>query len=474
MISFVELKKYKVSVVLVLFFIIGIWFVVIRPMGPSFSMVPGDLGDARFNVYILEHFYQWFVGQIDDYWDAPIFFPFQESIAFSDNLLGSAPIYVVFRVLGFDNLSAFQAWYIFGFCLNYLSAICVLLRMDFKPVAIGVGAFLFTFGLPVLGQEGHAQLVYRFCVPLVCYFLWYFIEESRLELLIIFVFFLVWQFFLSIYLGVFLFFLLIVLLFLIPFSVPASTAWERLTLFPNRIILAWSKASFIKKIISMLSIILLVIGIIVLFEPYLKASKSYGFGRDFTTITSMLPRLQSYFIADNSRILGFLVGNVSSIPMRHEHQLFSGLAVIVLILAGILGNYKEKNESKAFIYLISTIILIVITLYFNDSSFYYLIWWLPGINSIRAVTRIILVLLWPLSFFVAWVVHCLSIIQNHNRRWIRLAIFLLIVLMISESVFFTHTLFNKEEAQTRIENLRKKIPATLPEDPILYVAWNKE
>ena len=39
-------------------FILGMWLVIIRPLGPQLALVPGDLGDARFNNYVLEQFFR--------------------------------------------------------------------------------------------------------------------------------------------------------------------------------------------------------------------------------------------------------------------------------------------------------------------------------------------------------------------------------------------------------------------------------
>ena len=34
-------------------FLVGFWFIAIQPLGPDLSRMPGDLGDTRFNNYIL-------------------------------------------------------------------------------------------------------------------------------------------------------------------------------------------------------------------------------------------------------------------------------------------------------------------------------------------------------------------------------------------------------------------------------------
>lgn len=215
--------------------ILGLWLVILRPLGSRFAFIPGDLGDARFNNYVLEHFFRCVTGLTRDYWNAPFFFPFQQTISFGDNLLGSAPFYAIFRWAGLDMASAFQGWYILGSLLNFVAAGYVLWRLKLKPLAVGTGAFFFVFGLPLLAQENHVQLLYRFCVPLVCFSLWRFYQAPRLRALASLVAWLVWQFFLTIYLGIFLLLLLAVLVVLLPFNVPTETFGQRLAVWPRHL-----------------------------------------------------------------------------------------------------------------------------------------------------------------------------------------------------------------------------------------------
>ena len=124
-----------------LLFGLGLWLVVIRPLGPGLARIPGDLGDIRFNTYVLEHFFRWLSGLDKSYWTMPIFYPFPSTTAFSDNLLGSAPFFALFRWAGLDRESAYQGWYILGFCLNYLAAFFVFSRLKLSPLAAAAGAF---------------------------------------------------------------------------------------------------------------------------------------------------------------------------------------------------------------------------------------------------------------------------------------------------------------------------------------------
>ena len=160
------------TIILAVVCLFGLWMVVIVPLGPRLANIPGDLGDARLNNYLLEHFFRWISGLDKSFWNAEFFYPYPDTVAFSDNFLGSGIFYALFRWIGLDQETAYQGWYIWGFFLNYLAAAYVLSRLKFNPIGAAAGAFFFAFGLPVLAKESHAQLLYRFGVPLACLCLW--------------------------------------------------------------------------------------------------------------------------------------------------------------------------------------------------------------------------------------------------------------------------------------------------------------
>src|SRR5690606_18260363 len=99
--------------------ILGVYFIVLNITGTNFAYFPGYLGYARFNMYILEHAHKFLSGSIDSFWSAPFMYPEKEVITYSDNLLGSAPIYSFFRILGYDLITSFQFWLITVITLNY-------------------------------------------------------------------------------------------------------------------------------------------------------------------------------------------------------------------------------------------------------------------------------------------------------------------------------------------------------------------
>ena len=426
--------------------------------------MPGDLGDARLNNLFLEHFFRWLTRLDPDYWNATFFYPYQKTIAFSDNLLGSAPFYAVFRLIGLDQVSAYQGWYILGYGFNFAAAAYVLGRLKLKPLAVGAGAFFFTFGLPLLAQENHAQLLYRFGIPLACYLLWRFYEAPRLRYLVGVGFWLVWQFYLTIYNGIFLLLLLAALVVLLSFCVPAQSIRQRLLLWPQRVKQAWLQAPIIGKMLALLAIVALGAAFAGLIRPYYWVSRVYGFSRSWDVVSTMLPNWRSYFLADRS-LLWNSTSLFSGMPARHEQQLFPGIAVLALVVLGIAGRFKTKNHRLAWLHFLAAALLVVLTLEIRGASLYRFIWQIPGMNSLRAVTRVQLVVMWPLTLYTAWVIDGLLGQLRPRLRWMKVIAYLAAGLLLAESVFYNHLTYNKYDAQKRLVEIRQLIPASIPERP---------
>jgi len=204
---------------------IGLYLTPLNIYGPDFSKVPGDFGDARFNNYILEHDFKYFTGKVDKYWDAPFMYPYNNVIAFSDNLLGSAPIYSAFRLIGYDRETAFQFWLLALFILNFVCCYLALNKWSKNSVLSSVGAYIFSFSILLVGNIYNVQTVPRFMVPLVFYWSWQYFNKKEIKYFLYVGLGVVFQFYCAIYLG---FLLLYALLFLL---IAYVTVYRDFTLF---------------------------------------------------------------------------------------------------------------------------------------------------------------------------------------------------------------------------------------------------
>jgi len=141
------------------------------------DLMPGDIGDARLNNYFLENIYLFLRGTSDSLWHLGFFYPFPFTGGFSDNLFGSSPVYLFFRALNIKSDTAFQFWFLAGYLFNFIASYYSFRKLGGRPLAASVGALIFTFALPTTAHTDHAQLHYRFGLPLALTFLVFFFER---------------------------------------------------------------------------------------------------------------------------------------------------------------------------------------------------------------------------------------------------------------------------------------------------------
>ncbi len=458
----------QTSAMALLFGAVGLAFVV----GPSVidGRIPGDIGDARFNSYVLEHFFRWITGQAPSFWNADFFYPFPLTIAFSDNHLGNAFIYAAFRAIGLVREDAFRAWYVVGFVVNFAAAVYALVRLGYAELPAAAGAFLFTFGMPVMVQAGHAQLLYRFGVPLAVLALEEFRSHGQLRHLALAAFWTTWQFYCSIYDGYFLSLLLLALLIghalchrgspIVGLRSLASAARKQWTDPPAR-----TKAAFL------LTMTVLAALMVLLCAPYVEVDRLYGFRRYWFETAQMLPRPVSYLLASGSRLWPSKGALFDALPMRHEHAMFIGAAPLLAIaVATTLRLANRATLDRLFApAAFAVLLLVLLTLWVDGHSAYRVLARLPGANAIRSVTRVIVILMFPFGLLLAASLN--AILGARLPGCFRTgAVAALIALLFAESSFITHITATKQQWQARMAAVAAKLPPNLPSAPILLLA----
>lgn len=436
-----------------------------------FRALPGDLGDPRFNSYVLEHLYQWMTGLTPTLWSPAFFYPFEGTLAFSDNHFGTGWIYALMRATGFDREYAYAGWFAVAVILNFWASYYALKKLNFSVIAAAAGAFTFAFGLAVLHKEAHAQLTYRFAIPLAFYAFYQFLLSGRSVYLAQAAAWGAVQFYLSIYLGVFLAYLLIITA-VVYWAVNAQRTASQLRQL---------RASGIKRsgIMSWSMILISAILVAILLYQYQSVSIQYGFRRSAEEIMTMLPRPESYLVADRSVLSSWVGSGVSGIPMRHEHQMFFGLGISVIALVGcVLAWRLENNGSLVKVAAITLLALVLFTTLFGSFSFYHLVLKVPGLSSVRAVSRVVLVMMLPLAILVA------AAFEAIHQKWqvqsqpnmLTGALLLMVVILVLTLETVMYKPYNSPVAawRERKAEVEKLLPANIPQDAILYLTQKKD
>ena len=441
-----------------------------------FTAIPGNFGDPRLNSVFLEHVYGWVMGRYPSLWSPQFFYPFENVLAFSDNHLGSVPIYMLLRLLDFSREGAMAGWIVAGCALNFIASYWVLRKLSFSGFAAAAGAFVFSSAMPVLGEPDHAQLVYRFATPLCFYYFWLAIQKGEPAKLGIAALWLAEQFYCSIYLGVFLSYLLLATFIASLLINPKGffpflwRSWQSY----------WQTESILKKGLAIGGVIIGVGLIVALLWKYKLVAKDYGYSWSRAEILSLLPRPGSYLVADQSPISSFLGKTAQGISWRHPHQLFIGFGIACFFCAGLLITgfavlrHKIAQDARiklAWVVSLALLLLVITTLSINDHSVYQYLLKLPGVNGLRVVSRIILVELLPVAILVAIACTALERVLAKSSRTLQLSIFLISALLISTE---TLTLEIPKKTFTqwreRITTQRTLLPEPLAVNSVLYIS----
>lgn len=446
-----------------------------------FRATPGDLIDGRFNSVILEHLFNWlrlgFNGNWTDVWSPTFFYPYPNVLALSDNHFGTAISYITLRYAGFSREVSYGGWYVLGVSLNFICSYWVFRRLQFGAFSSSAAAFVFAFSLPVIAQDSHSQLTYRLAIPFAFLCLWNLLKYQKIRSLAWLTFWVSFQFFCSIYLGIFL------TLFLIACCLAFYLTGNRLSaasLFENL-----SKQNKVKQLALFILIILSAIATISLGVKYQAVSQQFGFTADTFEINQMIPRLESYLIADRSVLSAFIgqifSNHLGSLAYRGEHQLFFGIGVLVLLAIGswrcwakktlAMDSVHQAQTNVARVAFIALVILFFGTLMFGAGSAWNQIATLPGLKFIRAVSRIVLIMAFPASIIVALGCEYLNTLFKNKSLLKEMSLILFIALLLGgETIFFQKNRTPFELWRERIQLLSGDLPNPLPANSILFVA----
>lgn len=437
------IKDYSIPFLLLL---CGLYLVPISIFELDFSKIPGDFGDARFNNYILEHGYKFITGRVNSYWDAPFMFPYKSSISFSDNLLGTVPIYSIYRILNFSRETSFQLWLLTMFLLNYTITYFVLKKWSQNSILAAVGSYIFAFSILLVGNIYNVQTMPRFIIPLLFYWGWLYLKEKKIIHLYGLGIGLVYQFYCGIYLGFFTFYVLI--FFVISYFLVFKDK-EFLLQFKQKTILLKTLVA-----ITVSSILLLPLMI-----PYFENSKINGF-RSFEEVIATIPTIRSYFFTSKEPILWQILSeHGTKLNLYWCHFLFIGALPWIAIMISPIVLFSKKvtksNKQLLLVIILGLALSMFFTLNFNSWTPYKLIYKLPGFSSMRSINRIINT---EILYFILILVFVFKELITINKNF-KLIILILPILVVFDNLIYPQKImrFDKKESINEINFVKKNI-----------------
>lgn len=348
----------------------------------EFKVVQGGGIDSRLNHYFLEHSYKWAMDSSYDFelWSPPFYYPAENMLALSDNLLGSAPIYWLLRSVADPTLS-YQLWLMGLSLLSFLSMFVVCRALKANWVLSLAGAYLFAFGLAVQGQIGHPQLLGQFFAPPALYFLVRFLQAPSLIRLGAMAVFSFLQLMAGVYLGWFLF-MGIGVYVLLAVSSNRNTR-ERVLVFLR---------TSLPGVAAVLGVMALIT--VTFMAPYLRMSAEISGGWGMDVVEPFLHPVKVWVLPNPQSLLHGLWMPPNLFPPVPEGA--HTLGVISLIFIGAMGwiifhrNDQPLVARFCLLCLLTVLILVTISVTwpFNFSFWSVVYRLVPGAKAIRAVNRI--------------------------------------------------------------------------------------
>jgi len=462
-----ELLKKNIPIVFTIFLLtIGIFFFFRPIFTSSFHYSQSGIGDTVLNNFFLEHSFQMVTNHAytGSWWSPLFFYPQSNTLTYSDNLWGTAPLYWLFRII-FLPFTAFQLWMIGVAILNYVSFYLLSRTLKMNTWFSSFGSFLFAFGLPSTMQLGHQQLLPRFYVVFAILFLYKYLINKKPHNFALFLIFTYLQLLAGIYLGWF-------LIFTAPIFIIAYTIYHK-----DKIIL---RSLLNYKILA--SLILFLLATTATMLPYARTQKELG-GRSYGEIQTMIPSVISYVNFPSGAILhqlypSYFENEARLLPMRHEQYLFIGIFFIFLSILTLIAFVRnEKSARLPPIFIIGILIFILLTILsiripFTNFSLWEGIYnFIPGAGVIRAVARI-----WTISYiflFLAVMILVSDLFLKTTSKVLKSILFILAFLSCVEQINLTPNYFNKDQQLAIQAQINETIKDVMKNNELsaFYLQW---
>jgi hypothetical protein len=290
------------------------------PLVPNLgSHVANDLGDSLLNMFIMA----WNARTVpltEQWWNMPQFHPAPGSTAFSEHLLGLSPITTPVLLLTHNPVLAYNLALFLSFPLTALAAHLLAWSLTKRHDAALVSGIAFGFAPYRTAQLAHVQVLSSYWMPLALAGLVRYFDDRRVRWLVLFAAAWLMQ---ALACGYYFFYLSVLIGLWLLWFVVGRERWGDLA----RVFGVWAAA---------------VLAIAPVLYGYWRIQRQYGMRRWPNEIAAFSADVASVFKAPPAlRLWGWL----DAID-RPESELFPGLTILVLIVAGAVVGWRTLAAGR--------------------------------------------------------------------------------------------------------------------------------
>ena len=355
------------------------------------AILQADPGDTLLNAYFLEHAFKHFTSinifNPSQFWSPSFFWPINNTLTWSDHLLGQSVIYGIFRPI-FNPINAYVCWISATLILNYVSIRKALTKIspNTKDIWISITTLVTTFSPAIAVQLGHPQLLSLFIIGPILYECHRLITEKTES------------FALSnwIYLSCLLLINGFFNIYTFVYACYGVLICSAIHIF-NRILNRTTQFRLGKNL-TFNTGFLVIAGFINLYIylPYLQTLKTFG-NRPIELIINNLPKPAGWLLGNDWLLLppgwNYQTINPDWISGA-EQDLFPGWGLLILLMAAVLTLFKRQKNNGAENWLIAITLMILLTLSFDGKTGWLVMMkLLPGSGSLRASSRVAMMII---------------------------------------------------------------------------------
>jgi len=373
-----------------------------------------NAADPLLNAYLLSWGAHALVSAPLALFQANIFYPAPDALAFSDTLLGIQPIFGPLSALAGSPVLAYNLTFLSAFVLNGLAMAGLAWFLFARPTPALAAGFLYAFALPRFAHLTHLQLCSAWWIPLALLSVEAWFRRPRRAVAALLAVLIWLQFLSSAYLGIMLG------LLLIPYLAVRARAERRRVTF--RLALPHLGAALCVGAVLLLPVAL----------PYARSQAQWGHQRGLADLVRYSAQPASLLAADRS---SWLYGTLTA-PLRRrdvpwESALFAGLAPLALAALGFLARRRTPHAAgtaweavaRALTAFGATALILALgpILIWADAPAQWplpylgLFLGIPGLGGMRAPARFALLALAPLALLGAGGVARLTALVRERR-----------------------------------------------------------
>jgi hypothetical protein len=394
-----------------------------RHLGDS---IPGDLGDPLLNASILGWDGARLKQALLGVWDAPIFYPYRQTLAFSEHLLGIAVFVAPLHWATGNPLVAYNAAFLLSFVLAGVGMFTLVRELTGRDDSAWIAGLIFAFMPARLGQIGHLQVLMSGWMPLALWALHRFLTTTSTASLAAFVAFALLQ---SLSNNYFIYFLFV------PAALVAADGLYR------------APPDMRPRLLRRLAVAaaLIVAPLVPIGVAYFDVRRFFGFRRTLQDAANFGADLAAYFHGNEAvrppltlwRHLPFVAK-----PAGPEGELFVGALALALAAVGIVAGYRRRRESMwsaARVYSVVLAAALLLSLGSQPTAWgvrlpiggiyqtLFAVW--PGFDGLRVPARLSVVV--DLAIAVLAGIGTSALLKSSRRpiAWSVAAIFTMVILL---------------------------------------------